>query len=59
MVGRALIRSGECVLAVDIRGGAVHFVPAADWDIQGGYAPETWRYRLSLAGPSQQYTGPV
>ena len=56
MVGRSLIRSGEIVLAVDVRGGAVHFVPAADWDIQGGYAPETWRYRLSLAGPSQQFT---
>ena len=31
-------------------------VPATDWDIAGGYDPQTWTYRLNLAGPSRQTT---
>ena len=58
MVGRALIRQGEFVAAIDIKKGRVVLHPAADWDVQGSYDPATWRYRLNLAGPSGQTTMP-
>ena len=51
-MGRALIRRGECVLSIMVRGGTVYLVPAADWDIQGDYDPDSWRYRLTLSGPT-------
>ncbi len=28
----------------------------ADWDVQGGFDPEAWMYRLNLAGPSETTT---
>ena len=59
MVGRSLVRSGEAVLFIDIGGGRLALHPAGDWDIEGSYDPETWRYRLSLAGSSLQATRPV
>ena len=51
-IGRALIRRGECVLSIMVRGGHVYLVPAADWDISGDYDPDSWRYRLTLSGPT-------
>lgn len=56
LIGRALIRSGEIVLAIDIDDGMVKLWPVADFDITGGYMPESWQYRLNLAGPSRYYT---
>lgn len=56
MVGRALVRSGEAVFALDVRGDRLALRPASDWDISGAYDPDSWRYRLSLAGPSRQTT---
>ena len=57
LIGRALIRTGEIVMAIDVdMGGRVRLVPASDWDITGSYDPETWDYRVSLAGPSMTAT---
>ena len=56
-IGRALVRSGEIGLLIDVTpDGRVRLVPAADWDIQGDWEPESWDYRLSLSGPSRYTT---
>ena len=56
-IGRALIRSGEIVLLIDVsHDGRVRLVPAADWNITGDWEPETWDYRLNLSGPSRYTT---
>ena len=52
MIGRALIRQGEIVLAIDAADGELTLYPAADHDVTGGYDPASWTYRLNLAGPS-------
>ena len=52
MIGRALIREGEIVLAIDAANGELTLWPAADHDVKGGYDPASWTYRLNLAGPS-------
>ena len=56
LIGRALIRSGEVCLAIDVDDGMVRLHPVADFDITGGYMPEDWEYRLNLAGPSRYHT---
>ena len=61
MVGRALIRQGEFVAAIDVKDGQVTLTPAADWDVTGGHDPDQWDpslYRLNLAGPSRFTTRP-
>ena len=58
MVGRALIRQGEFVAAIDVKDGQVTLTPAADWDVTGGHDPDQWEYRLNLAGPSRWTTRP-
>ena len=52
MIGRALIRGGEIVLAIDAVEGELTLWPVADHDVTGGYDPASWTYRLNLAGPS-------
>ena len=52
LIGRALMRRGEIVLAIDTEGGLM-LHPASSHDIDGGYMPGDWRYRLSMAGPSR------
>ena len=56
MVGRSLIRSGEILFAVEVSDGRVRLTPVSSWDIEGESDPETWRYRLTLAGPSRTST---
>ena len=36
--------------------GAVALIPAGTWDVRGGWAPASWRYRLDLFGPSGNIT---
>ena len=53
-IGRALIRRGELVLAIDVDpDGVVSLTPAADWDVTGDFDPASWFYRVNLAGPSR------
>ena len=56
MIGRSLIRQGEIVFAMEVRGGRLMLIPAASWDVTGDVDPETWRYRLTLGGPSRLTT---
>ena len=56
LVGRELVRRGEVVFNVDVPLDALELTPASDWDVQGGFNPEAWLYRLNLAGPSETTT---
>ena len=58
MVGRALVRRGEALFAIDVSpfDGAVELAPAGSWDIRGSHRPESWRYRIDLFGPSGNIT---
>ena len=56
LIGRELVRRGEVVFNVDVPQDALELSPAADWDVQGGFNPEAWLYRLNLAGPSETTT---
>ena len=42
MAGRALIRQGEFVAAIDVKDGRVMLSPASDWDVAGGHDPDQW-----------------
>ena len=55
-VGRELVRRGESLWAVDVRGGQLTLTPAGSWDVAGGADPKTWFYRLDLFGPSGNKT---
>ena len=53
IIGRALVRPGEIVFAIDVdRNGAISLMPAQTWDISGGAEPSSWRYRITLGAPS-------
>ena len=51
-IGRALCRSGESLHVIDVRDGRVTLTPTASWTVQGDDDPSTWRYRVTLSGPS-------
>jgi len=59
MAGRELIRQGELVLLIDVGEQGVRLLPVADYDVQGGFDPSTWRYRLTLQGPDRNTTRSV
>ena len=56
MIGRALIRQGEILFAIEILKGRVVLLPAASWDVTGEHDPASWTYRLTLGGPSRLTT---
>ena len=56
LIGRALIRQGEVLFAIEARNGRVVLLPAASWDVEGDADPATWTYRLTLGGPSRLST---
>ena len=51
-IGRALIRAGECVYAIQVADGELVLLPASSWDISGGVLPSSWDYRLSIGAPN-------
>lgn len=51
--GRSLLVCGNYVAALEVADGGIRLVRAASWDIEGGYKPQSWRYRLDLPGPSR------
>lgn len=55
-VGRSLCRSGESLHVLDVRGGRLTLTPSASWSVHGGDDPDTWRYRITLAGPTETRT---
>ena len=56
MVGRALVRRGEALYYIDMEGGRLRLLPSDIWDVNGGPNPDTWEYRVNLAGPSTTMT---
>ena len=57
MIGRALIRHGEYVAAIQVDlDGRIRLAPAASFDVTGNEDPASWVYRLSLSGPGRQKT---
>ena len=38
---------------IDTTAGRLQLLPAETWDVTGGPYPDTWTYRLTLAGPSR------
>ena len=56
MIGRSLIRQGEIVFAIEVRGGRLVLLPASSWDVTGDVDPESWSYRLTISGPSRLTT---
>ena len=56
MAGRALIRRGEMAAAIKVGGGSVSLLPAQEIDVSGGPDPASWRYSLTLGGPSSTET---
>ena len=52
MFGRQLIRSGEMVCYLDSTGGELAIIPAQSHNVMGGPTPSSWRYDLTLGGPS-------
>ena len=56
LIGRSLLKKGEIVFRIDTRNGKVQLFPAASHDISGEYNPDSWTYRLNLAGPDSQIT---
>ena len=45
IVGREIIRRGECVFAIDVDPETgLRLTPASSWDITGGPSPESWTY---------------
>ena len=52
MVGRAIVRRGECIFLIDVDADGLRLTPATSWEVTGGPEPESWTYRLQLAGPS-------
>ena len=57
MLGRALMRRGELVAALDVdMETGLTFQPASTHNVKGGYRPQDWRYELTLSGPSRTTT---
>ena len=55
-VGRALCRSGESLHLIAVRNGQVTLTPAASWTVHGSDDPTSWRYVVTLSGPSSTRT---
>ena len=57
LVGRSMIRRGELVFLIQVRGGELSLIPAAMFSVESGnYDERTWRYRLELHGPQVMTT---
>ena len=57
-IARSILTSGDFLAAIEVdRQGMIGLRPAASWDVLGGPNPESWRYRLDLAGPSRTEPG--
>ena len=52
LFGRAMIRSGELVCYLDTTGGELEIIPAQSHNVMGGATKSSWRYDLTLGGPS-------
>ena len=58
-VGRALCRSGESLHVIDVRNGLLTLTPSASWSVHGSDDPASWRYRVTMSGPTATRTTTV
>ena len=56
LIGRELVRRGECVFAIKMIDGELRLIPAGSWDIRGGWDESGWLYRVDLFGASEHET---
>lgn len=55
-IGRELIRIGETAHLIEVDDGMIRLIRAQSWDVLGNDRPESWRYRLTLRGPTSSRT---
>ena len=55
-VGRSLIRRGEIIFVIQVVDGELMLLPAVNCNLTGGPNPSTWRYDVTVAGPSTTLT---
>ena len=55
-IGRSLVTRGEAIFALDFSNDGFTLLPATSATISGGPNPASWKYELSLAGPSTTQT---
>ena len=56
IIGRELVRRGECVFALKVVNGMMRLVPAGTWDVRGPWNEDAWTYRTDLFGASEHET---
>ena len=58
LAGREAIRRGAALFVIDVDAltGRVRLLPVWAWDVYGGVDPESWWYRVELAGPNGSRT---
>ena len=56
LIARNLIRRGEDMHLIEVRGGAIRLLPVGSWDVRGGDDPDLWFVRADLFGPSGNRT---
>ena len=55
-IGRAMVRNGDVVYLIDTSDGMVNLLPAQAHNVKGGPMPSSWRYDVTVGGPSQTHT---
>ena len=55
-VGRDLVRSGDSMHVIRMRGGMIQLIPASSWHWEGTHDPATWTVRATAYGPSTSTT---
>ncbi len=59
LVGRELLRRGECIFLIDAGPSGMTLTPAASWDFAGDADPASWWVRADCFGPSGNTTRTV
>ena len=56
LIGRQLVRRGECLFLIEVDRGKLRLDPATSWTVTGASNPSTWTYEITRAGPSRATT---
>ena len=56
LIGRQLVRRGECLFVIEVEGGRLRLDPATAWNVTGASNPSSWMYEVTRAGPSRATT---
>ena len=52
LIGREMLRTGEALFFIDIVDGDIFLIPVSSSTVTGDPNPTSWRYELTVAGPS-------